>query len=86
MRETRTSSGTQVWILIHHTNCGMRGITEEVVRDVLGAEMDWMPLGEEVQSVQDDVETIRQHPLVPNSVEIHGCLYGVHTGNLRRVV
>jgi carbonic anhydrase len=47
--------------------------------------IDWLTIKDLAQSVVIDVERIRQHPLVPRSIPIHGYLYEVTTGRLVEV-
>jgi carbonic anhydrase len=47
-----------------------------------GAEIDWLTISDAEQSVVDDVARIRNHPLVPRSIPIHGFIYDVTTGRL----
>ena len=37
--------GTDVWFVIHHTNCGMEFFTDEVMRDLLASSLDTAALG-----------------------------------------
>jgi carbonic anhydrase len=37
------------------------------------------------ESVVEDVERIRRHPLVPKNIPIHGYVYEVETGKLLEV-
>jgi carbonic anhydrase len=37
------------------------------------------------QAVIDDVERIRNHPLVPKSIPVYGFVYDVHSGKLIEV-
>jgi carbonic anhydrase len=50
-----------------------------------GKEIDWLTISDREQSVVDDVERIRSHPLVPDNIPIHGYLYDVTTGRLTEV-
>jgi carbonic anhydrase len=50
-----------------------------------GREIDWLTIGDREQAVVDDVSAIRQHPLVPGSIAIHGYVYDVSTGKLIEV-
>lgn len=102
--------GTQEWIVIHHTDCGMETFTNEIMRDLLarsletasiengvwkdtgkgpgsraGQYIEWLPIRNQAQSVLDDVARIRNHPLVPAGVAIHGYIYDVKTGRLTEV-
>jgi carbonic anhydrase len=47
--------------------------------------IDWLAIKDLAGSVVIDVERIRQHPLVPGSIPIHGYLYEVTTGRLVEV-
>jgi carbonic anhydrase len=47
--------------------------------------IDWLTIDDQPMSVAADVRRIRQHPLVPSSIPIHGYLYDVRTGRLNDV-
>lgn len=50
-----------------------------------GADIDWLTIAHSEQSVVEDVARIRNHPLVPRSIPIHGFLYDVTTGRLLEI-
>jgi carbonic anhydrase len=50
-----------------------------------GEFVEWLPFSDAEQSVVDDVERIRRHPLVPRSIPIYGYIYDVKTGKLIEV-
>jgi carbonic anhydrase len=50
-----------------------------------GAFIDWLTIGDQVESVCADVRRIRAHPLVPREVPIYGYIYDVKTGQLIEV-
>jgi carbonic anhydrase len=50
-----------------------------------GKEIDWLTIADPEQSVVDDVRRIREHPLVPPRIPIHGYIYNVRTGKLEEV-
>jgi carbonic anhydrase len=50
-----------------------------------GEFIEWLTVKDQNQSVIDDVERIRSHPLVPHSIAIHGYIYDVGTGRLNEV-
>jgi len=50
-----------------------------------GANIDWLCIDDQRGSVRDDVERIRNHPLVPASISIYGYIYDVRTGRLVEV-
>jgi carbonic anhydrase len=47
--------------------------------------IDWLTIADNEQSVVDDVARIRNHPLVPKRIAIHGFIYDVGTGRLVEV-
>ncbi len=50
-----------------------------------GRDIDWLTISDRVGSVIDDVERIRNHPLVPASIPVYGYIYNVKTGELEEV-
>ena len=47
--------------------------------------VDWLTIGDQVESVRTDVQRIRSHPLVPSDIPVHGYIYDVKTGQLVEV-
>ncbi len=84
--------GTREFLVIHHTDCGAltfdnRQIRERLQRDT-GADasaIDFLPFSDLEQSVREDVQTIRDSPLVPDEISVHGFVFDVRTGRLREV-
>lgn len=50
-----------------------------------GTYINWMPFTDNARSVVEDVIRIRNHPLVPGDIPIHGYIYDVKTGKLVEV-
>ncbi len=50
-----------------------------------GEYIDWLTIRDPRQAVLDDVERIQSHPLVPDSIPVHGFIYDVKTGKLDEV-
>jgi carbonic anhydrase len=47
--------------------------------------IEWLTIDDREQSVVDDVQRLRAHPLVPATIPIHGYLFDVKTGRLLEV-
>jgi carbonic anhydrase len=84
--------GTTAIAVVHHTDCGMLTFRNEdvyqKVEDDLGADatdIDFMPFGDLEQSVRDDVEFLRQSPLIADETEIRGFVYDVETRRVTEV-
>jgi carbonic anhydrase len=50
-----------------------------------GEYIDWLTISDRTRSVWADVRRIRNHPLVPGYIPIHGYIYDVRTGRLEEV-
>lgn len=47
-----------------------------------GKYIDWLTISDQKGAVIDDVTRIKNHPLVPKNIPVHGFLYDVKTGKL----
>ena len=50
-----------------------------------GEFIEWHTIANQRQAVLDDVERIRNHPLVPKSIPVYGFIYDVQSGKLLEV-
>lgn len=50
-----------------------------------GEFIEWLTISNQEQSVRDDVQRIREHPLVPENIAIYGYVYDVRSGKLIEV-
>jgi carbonic anhydrase len=77
--------GTEEAVVIGHTDCGMLTFTNEDVHEKLGPEsesIDFQPFPDVAGRVRQSVETIRSHPLLPDSFGATGFVYDVRTGRI----
>lgn len=84
--------GTREVVVIHHTGCGLEGVTDEElrtrVREATGADtsgLAFLPFEDLEGSVREDVRRIRESPFLPPDVVVSGFVQDVRTGSLRRV-
>jgi len=80
--------GTEEALVIGHTDCGMLTFTNADVHERLGPEsesIDFQPFPDLVERVQQSVEAIRNHPLLPDSFGATGFVYDVQTGRLEPI-
>ena len=85
--------GTQEFLVVHHTECGMQRVTNEDLRDQLREqggeevdELDFLPFTDQVQALREDVETIRSSPFIPDTIPVSGLIFDVKTGRLAHIV
>ena len=50
-----------------------------------GHYIEWLTIADQAQAVIDDVERIRNHPLIPKSIPVYGFIYDVRSGKLLEV-
>jgi carbonic anhydrase len=50
-----------------------------------GEFIEWLTIADPMQAVIDDVNRLRNHPLIPRSIPIYGYVYDVTTGELVEV-
>ena len=77
--------GTEEAIVIGHTDCGMLTFTNDDLHAKLGAEsesIDFQPFPDVAERVRQSVETIRAHPLLPDSFGATGFVYDVRSGRI----
>lgn len=85
--------GTQEFLIINHTDCGMTGLNDEELRShlekssgaaaVVPAAFHGFRDAEE--NVRLQIRRLRSHPWIPPEVAVRGCVYDVSTGRLREV-
>ena len=74
-------------LIVPHTRCAMANNTEDELREKVGQSMgvdaSWQHFNvvpDQVAALEQDVQTVRAHPLIPDSVAVGGFVYDVDTG------
>jgi carbonic anhydrase len=85
--------GVERVLVIPHTRCAMTAHTEAELREKIGAsagvDASWASfsvVSDQHAALAEDVQKVRSHPLVPDSVRVGGFLYDVDTGLLDQQV
>ena len=78
-------------LVVPHTRCAMASNTEQELHEKVGAsagqDASWQRFNvveDQVATLEEDVNRVRAHPLIPDSVLVGGFLYDVDTGLLDR--
>ena len=81
--------GTRGCVVIHHTDCGLHGTTNQALRARVTAAtgedasgIDFLPFADIAESVRDDLVRLRACRLLPAGYELLGFVYDVTTGRL----
>jgi carbonic anhydrase len=80
--------GTQEAVVVGHSGCGMLTFTNADLHEKLGPDsesIDFQPFPDVAERVRQSVETIRSHPLLPDSFGASGFVYEVETGRIEPV-
>jgi len=85
--------GTEEFIVINHTDCGMLTFEDETLRKQLEEKTGLRPeapvhfhaFGNLEESVREQMERIKSHPWIPESIAVRGLIYDVKTGRLHEV-
>ena len=85
--------GTQEFIIINHTDCGMLTFKDEDVRSRLAQQTGSLPVvpvafhafGNLEENVRQQIQKVRSHPWLPKSISVRGFIYDVKSGRLKEV-
>ena len=80
--------GTQEAFVSGHEACGMTGLSNEQMREQLGAaaeNVDFLGFADVDEAVHASLRKIRESPLLPDSFAATGFVYEVETGRLREI-
>ena len=76
-------------LVIPHTRCAMASASEnelrERIRAASGLDASWHRfhvVDDQVAALREDVQRVRTHPLIPDTIAVGGFLYDVDTGLL----
>ena len=85
--------GVERVLVIPHTRCAMASNTEQELRERVGAsagqDVSWQAfhvVEDQAASLEEDVQKLRAHPLIPDTVVLGGFIYDVDTGLLDQLV
>jgi carbonic anhydrase len=79
--------GVERILIVPHTKCAMAMNTEADLRVKVGRSMgvdaSWQQfhvISDQIAALQEDVQKVRSHPLIPDTIAVGGFLYYVDTG------
>ena len=84
--------GTQEFLVVNHTDCGMLTFTDENLRKRLLEKYDADSSGLKFYSfpdldanVKNQVDKIKSTPFIPKDIPVYGFVYDVRTGKIKEV-
>ncbi|WP_107774153.1 beta-class carbonic anhydrase [Nocardioides sediminis] len=83
--------GVERVLVVPHTRCAMTTATEAELRvrigESAGVDASWQRfhvIADQVAALEEDVQKVRSHPLIPDTVKVGGFVYDVDTGLLEQ--
>jgi carbonic anhydrase len=81
--------GTDRILVVHHTKCAMAERTDDELRELLppGAEleMDFLTIPDPIETLRQDVLSLRSSPLLPSGVDVRGFIFDLDGQGAREV-
>ncbi len=85
--------GTREFLIINHTDCGMLTFRDEELQTRLERETRaaavaparFFAFSNPEENVRRQIQKIRSHPWIPNTIPVRGFVYDVKTGRLKEV-
>jgi carbonic anhydrase len=85
--------GTEEFMIINHTDCGMLTFKDEELRQKLHkttgatavAPAAFHAFSNVEDNVREQIQKLRSHPWVPQQIPVRGFIYDVKTGRLKEV-
>ena len=86
--------GTQQFMIINHTDCGMLTFEDEDLKSRLEQETGVTASTPETfhafrdlkNNVREQIQKVKSHPWIPQEIQVRGFIYDVKTGRLAEVV
>ena len=85
--------GTQEFMIINHTDCGMLTFKDEELHKKLQqatgtatvAPVHFYAFGDLEENVRQQIQKVKSHPWLPKHIPVRGFIYDVKTGRLNEV-
>jgi carbonic anhydrase len=86
--------GTQEFIIINHTDCGMLTFKDDELRAKLQKQtgtaavtpVAFHAFSSLEENVRQQIQRVRSHPWLPKHISVRGFIYDVKTGHLKEVL
>jgi carbonic anhydrase len=91
---SHTLLGTQEFMIINHTDCGMLTFEDDELKSRLQKETGvtaatpetFHAFSELEDNLREQVQKVKSHPWIPQGIPVRGFIYDVKTGRLAEVV
>ena len=78
--------GVDTVVVMQHTKCGVAGVSDEELREITGAELDFFAFDDHAAALREDVDKLTSTTYLGPLAKIAGFVYDVETGELDDVI
>jgi carbonic anhydrase len=77
--------GVDTVVVMQHTKCGVAGVSDEELRAMTGADLDFFAFDDHAAALKEDIDRLTSTPYLWPLVVVAGFVYDVETGELTDV-
>jgi len=78
--------GVDTVVVMQHTRCGVAGVSDEELREVTGAGLDFFAFDDHAVALRDDIDVLTSTAYLGPLRTVAGFVFDVETGHLHDVV
>ena len=80
-----TASSVDTVVVMQHTKCGVAGVSDEQLREMTGADVDFFAFDDHAAALRDDIDLLTSTPYLGPLRTVAGFVFDVETGHLHDV-
>jgi carbonic anhydrase len=78
--------GVETVLVVQHSGCGLAGVTDEELRERIGADLGFYPIADHAAALRQDVEIVAGTPYLGPITVVEGSVYDLETGAIEQVI
>jgi carbonic anhydrase len=78
--------GVDTVVVMQHTKCGVAGVSDEQLRAMTGADLDFFAFDDHAAALREDVDVLTSTAYLAPLTTVAGLVYDVETGELDDVI
>lgn len=78
--------GVDTVVVMQHTRCGLTGSTDDELKQLTGADIDFLPIEDHDAAIRADIEILTAKPYLKPVKVIAGFLYDVDSGKAEEIL
>jgi carbonic anhydrase len=78
--------GVDTVVVMQHTKCGLAGVSNDQLRQMTGAELEFFSFDDHAAALHDDIDVLTSKPYLSPLRTVAGFVFDVETGYLHDVV